>query len=65
MPSDGFALFLQTKFNFRLEFNGYVQEHADEYANDFMPQQIDSIAIGYTNGRSFTMLKLEHVSKAA
>ena len=52
----------QTKFVFSLEFNGYVQASEEEYDNEYMPQQIDSIAIGYTNQRSFTTIKLEHIS---
>ena len=59
--SEPHRLCLQTKFKWRMEFNGWVAEQEDEWEHDRVPEQIDSIVIGYTNQRSFTKLQLKQV----
>jgi len=51
----------ETKFTWRMEFNGWVMESTETWDSDRVPEQIDSIVIGYTNSRSYTKLKLKRV----
>lgn len=44
-----------------MDLNGFVQEHDEEYDNDFVPKQFDSLIVGYTNSRSYFKLKLQHI----
>jgi hypothetical protein len=51
----------KVRFDWRMEFNGWVGGQTEEWDEDKFPKIIDSIVIGYTNPRSFTSLKLKRV----
>lgn len=51
----------QSTFRWRYELNGFVQSSDETFENDKIPKTFDSIIVGYTNSRSYTTLKLQHV----